>query len=117
MVTSIHYINEQGSECMINDKDKQEEQRQSTNAEREELQQATRRFIRSVFRSGVSVALLPVNRLPKKPQQHFYTAGREFTQGFATLLHELASGLEEMAKDTNTSTNLGENPPTKGELE
>lgn len=102
---------------MIKDKDKQEGQRRSMDAEREELQQATRRFIRSVFRTGVSLAILPVKRLPRKPQQHFYTAGREFTHGLATLVHELAYGLEEFAKDTNTSTNFGENPPTNGELE
>jgi hypothetical protein len=86
-------------------------------AEREELQQATRRFMRSVFRTGVSLALLPVKRLPRKPQQHFSTAGREFTHGLATLVHELAHGLEELAKDTSTSTNLGETPPTNEELE
>jgi hypothetical protein len=115
MITSIHYNNEQESKNMINDKDRQEGRRGSMDAEREELQQATRRFLRSVFRTGVSVALLPVKRLPKKPQQHFYTAGREFTHGLATLVHELANGLEGLAKDTNTSTNFGENPP--GELE
>src|SRR5260370_34086224 len=115
MIRSIHYNNEQESKHMINDKDRQEGQRRSMDAEREDLQQATRRFIRSVFRTGVSLALLPVNRLPRKPQQHFYTAGREFTHGLATLVHELANGLEELAKDTNTSTNFGENPP--GELE
>ena len=102
---------------MINDKDKPEGQRRSMDAERKELQQTTRRFIRSVFRTGVSLALLPVKRLPRTPRQHFYTAGREFTHGLATLVHELASGLEEMARDTKTSTNLGENPPTNGELE
>jgi hypothetical protein len=102
---------------MINDKDKQEGQRRNMDAEREELQQTTRRFIRSVFRTGVSLAFLPVNRLPRKPQQHFHNAGREFTHGLATLVHELANGLEEMAKETNTTTNSGENPPTNGELE
>jgi hypothetical protein len=102
---------------MINDKDKQEGQRRSMDAEREELRQTNRRFIRSVFRTGVSLALLPVKRLPRKPQQHFYTAGREFTHGLATLVHELANGLEELAKDTNTTTNFGENPPANGELE
>jgi len=117
MITSIHYNNERESKHMINDKDKQEGQRRSMDAEREELQQATRRFIRSAFRTGVSLALLPVKRLPRKPQQHFYTAGREFTHGLAALVHELANDLEELAKDANTSTNFGENPPTNGELE
>ena len=66
---------------MINGKDEQEGHRRSMDAEREELQQATQRFIRSMFRTGVSVALLPVNRLPPKPRQHFHAAGREFTHG------------------------------------
>ncbi len=100
---------------MINDSGSQEGQRRSMDAERKELQQATRRFIRSVFRTGVSLALLPVKRLPQKPQQHFYTAGREFTHGLATLVHELANGLEEVVKDTNTSTSFGEIPPSNGE--
>jgi hypothetical protein len=100
---------------MINDKDKQEVQKRSMNAERKELQEAMRCFIRSVFRTGVSLALLPVNRLPRKPQQHFHAAGREFAHGWATLIHGFADGIEEMAKDTNPSTTLGESPHTDGE--
>jgi len=82
-------------------------------AERKELQQATRHFITHVFRTGVSLALLPVNRLPKKPQQHFYAAGREFTHGLASLVHGLVDGIEEMAKDTKPSTTLGVGPYTR----
>jgi hypothetical protein len=100
---------------MINGIYRQEWHKRSMDAEREELQQATRHFIRSVFRTGMSLALLPVKSLPQKPQQHFYTAGREFTHGLATLVHELANGLEEAVKDTNTSTNFGEIPPSNGE--
>jgi hypothetical protein len=100
---------------MINGRDKQEGYRRSMDAERKELQQATRRFITSVFRTGVSLALLPVNRLPRKPQQHFHAAGREFTHGLATLVHGLADGIEEMAKDSNPSTTLGDGPHTDGE--
>lgn len=100
---------------MINGREKQEGPRRTMDAEREELQQATKRFIRSVFRTGVSLAFLPVNRLPLKPQQHFHAAGREFTRGLATLVHELADGIEEMAKETNPSTPLGEGPPPDGE--
>lgn len=85
--------------------------------EREELQQATQRFIRSMFRAGVSLALLPINRLPPRPRQHFHTAGREFTRGLAKLVHEFGDGLEEMAKDVNVSTNLEEDPQTDRELE
>jgi hypothetical protein len=102
---------------MINGKNKQEGHSRSMNTEREELQQATQRFIRSMFRTGVSLALLPVNRLPRKPQQHFRAAGREFTRGWATLVRELADGLEEMAKDANTSTDLRESSDTNEELE
>jgi hypothetical protein len=87
------------------------------NHEREELQQATQRFIRSMFRTGVSLALLPVNRLPRKPQQHFRAAGREFTRGWATLVREFADGLEEMAKDANPSTDLRETSDTNEERE
>jgi hypothetical protein len=102
---------------MINGKDKQEGHRRSMDAERKELQQATRHFIRGMFRTGVSVALLPVNRLPRKPQQHFQASGREFTRGLASLARELADGLEEMAKDANSSTTSGEGPHTHGESE
>ena len=102
---------------MINDKDKQERQRRSMDAEREELRRTNRRFIRSVFRTGVNLALLPVKRLPRTPRQHFYTAGREFTHGWVTLVRELADGLEEMVKDANTSTPFGENPPTHGDVQ
>ncbi len=85
--------------------------------EREELQQATQRFIRSIFRTGIRLALLPVTRLPREPRQHFQATGREFTHGLATLVRTVSDHLEEMAKDVNTSTNGGESPDTDGELE
>ena len=110
-------MNEQGDQHMINDKNQQEGQRRSMDAERKELQQATRHFIRSVFRTGMSFALLPITSLPPKPQQHFQTAGREFTHGLVTLVHELANSLEEMAKDANASTPFGETPPTHGDVQ
>ena|SRR5947209_1985017 len=100
---------------MINDKDKQEEHRRSMHVEREELQQAAKCLIRSMFRTGVSLAFVPVNRLPPKPQQHFRAAGREFAHGLATLIYGLAEGIEERAKDTGTSTNYAEG--ADGELE
>ncbi len=89
---------------MINTKDKQKEQRQTVQAEREELQQATRHFIRSLVRTGGSVALLPVARLPREPRQHFLAAGREFTRGWAALVREWAFGIEEVARETGTPT-------------
>ena len=102
---------------MINSKDKQEGQRRRMDHEYEELQQATQLFMRSMFRTGVRLALLPVNLLPQKPQQHFQAAGREFTHGLATLVHELADGVEEMANDAHTSTHSGESPDTNEKLE
>ena len=76
---------------MIYTKDKQEGQRRAMQAEREELQQAMRRFLRSLARTGGSVALLPVTRLPREPRQHFLAAGREFTKLDGLLWY--ASGL------------------------
>ena len=92
---------------MIHTKDKQEEQKRTMQAEREELQQATRRFIRSLVRTGGSIALLPVTRLPREPRQHFLTAGREFTRGWAALVHEFADGIEGLARATGTPTHDG----------
>jgi hypothetical protein len=102
---------------MIHDQHKQQENRRSMNAEREDLQQAARHFMRSMFRTGVSFALLPVKRLPHKPQQHFHAAGREFTHGVATLVHELANGIEGMAKDASTTTPFEEGPQSDGKLD
>jgi len=102
---------------MIDTKDKQAGRRPAMQAEREELQQATRRFIRSLARTGGSVALLPVTRLPREPRQHFLAAGREFTRGWATLLQEFAHGIEEIAKDVGTSTHRGEDALDPGKQE
>lgn len=102
---------------MIHEKDKQERQGQTLHGERVELQQATRHFIHSLFRTGVNVVLLPVTRLPGEPRQHFQTAGREFTRGWATLLREFANGIEEMAKDASTLTHHGKGAHPPGEAE
>jgi hypothetical protein len=102
---------------MIHDQHKQQKNRRSMDAEREDLQQAARRFMRSMFRTGVSFALLPVSRLPQKPQQHFQAAGREFIHGVATLVHELANGIEGMAKDASTTTPFEEGPQSDGKLD
>src|SRR5438552_9656821 len=104
MITTIHSIHEQGGKHMINGREKQEGPGRNMDAEREELQQATKRFIRSVFRTGVSVAFLPINSIPRKPQQHFYAAGREFTHVLTTLIHELVARILLMAKETNPVT-------------
>ena len=102
---------------MIKDKDKQERYTRTMRAERVELRQATRRFIRSLFRTGVSVALLPINGLPREPQHHFRAAGHEFTRGWAALVREFADGIEEIAKETSTPTHYGEDAPPTGEAE
>jgi hypothetical protein len=102
---------------MIHEKDKQERQRRTLHAEREELQQATRRFIRTLFRSGINVALLPISRLPREPRQHFQTAGREFTRGWAALVREFADGIGEMAKETSTLTHHGKGAHPPGEAQ
>lgn len=93
---------------MIKGKYKQEGYRRSMRNEREEIQQATQHLFRSMLHAGIHLALLPVNTLPRKPQQHFQAARREFTSGLAALVHELADGLEEMAHDANISTKVGE---------
>jgi hypothetical protein len=102
---------------MIHEKDKQERQRRPLHAEREELQQATRRFIRSLFRTGVNVALLPVTRLPREPRRHFQAARREFTSGLATLVREFAHGIKGMTKDASAPTHHGAEAHTPGEAE
>ena len=99
---------------MISEKDKQEGQRRAMQAEREELQQASRRFMRSLARTGGSVALLPVTRLPREPRQHFLAAGREFTRGWAALVREIADGIEGLAKETSTPTHEGEDAHATG---
>jgi hypothetical protein len=100
---------------MMHDQHKQQEYRRSMNAEREDLQQAAQCFLRSMFRTGISFALLPVKRLPHKSQQHFHTAGREFTQGVATLVHELANGIEGLAKGASTTPTFEDGPHSDGE--
>ncbi len=93
---------------MVDSKKKQGEQEPETSetsarselhAERDELAQATEQFVRSLFRAGVELALLPVNMLPPEPRQHFKAAGREFTRGLATLVHELADDFEKVVEE------------------
>lgn len=92
---------------MIDTKDKQKSQRQTIQAEREGLQQATQRFIVSLVRTGGSIALLPVTRLPHEPRQHFLAAGREFTNGWAFVVREFADYIEGLSKVNGTSTHDG----------
>jgi hypothetical protein len=101
---------------MLNDQNR-ERHRRSMDAERQELQQATQHFIRSMFRTSVSLALVPVTRLPQKSQQHFQAAGREFTRGLATLVHGFAENLEEIAQDASRATEFEEGLHTDEEPE
>jgi hypothetical protein len=94
---------------MAETKKKQEEQAQASEtpsteapdnkAERDELLEASQQFFRSLFRAGVHLALAPVNMLPPEPREHFKAAGREFTRGLATLVHELADDFEKIVEE------------------
>ena len=86
---------------MIEDQDKQEGRRHGIHAEREELQQATQHFLRSMFRFGVSLAFSSVNRLPRGPQRRLQAAGGEMTRNLATFMHTLAEDLQEITQNTN----------------
>lgn len=105
---------------MADNKKKQAEQEPETpetsaasklNAERDELAQATQQFVRSLFRAGVELALLPVNMLPPEPRQHFKAAGRELTRGLATLAHELADDFEKVVEETEKTVEEAREEP------
>jgi hypothetical protein len=63
-------------------------------SDRDELKEASEQFFRTLFRTGVHLAMAPVYMLPEEPRDHFITAGREITRGLATLAHELADDFE-----------------------
>ena len=63
-------------------------------SDRDELKEASQQFFRTLFQSGVHLAMAPVYFLPEEPREHFITAGREITRGLATLAHELANDFE-----------------------
>ncbi len=83
---------------MIHENDKREGKAHTLDEEREENWRAGQHFSRSLFQAGVGLALLPISVLPPEPQEHFKVAGREFAHGLAKLVHQLADGLDEMAK-------------------
>ncbi len=83
---------------MIHENKKREGKAQTMDEEREENWRAGQHFSRSLFRAGVGLALLPISVLPPEPQEHFKVAGREFAQGLAKLVHQLADGLDEIAE-------------------
>ncbi len=98
--------------------DKQEEQRLHGQLEHEELEVATRHFVHSLLKSGKSVTLLPVTRIPAKPRKHFMSAGREFTRGWAALVREFADAIDRMAEGSGVATRSGEDAhgPTHGHM-
>jgi hypothetical protein len=102
---------------MIHENNKQERQRRAGPAEREELRQTTQLFIGRLFRTGVNVAFLPITSLPQESQDHFLAASREFTRGWAALLHEFAHTIEEMNKAGSTPTRYREDARPSGEAE
>ena len=65
----------------------------------DELRESSQLFFRSLFRTGVQVAMTPVSMLPQEPRQHFLSAGREFSRGLATLAHELSNVFDRMAEE------------------
>lgn len=87
---------------MVDTTKKQAEQAQATEtpgtetpapdqkSDRDEFNEASRQFLRTLFRTGIQLAIMPVFMLPEEPREHFVNAGREFTRGLATLAHELA---------------------------
>jgi hypothetical protein len=65
----------------------------------DDLRESSQQFIRSLWRTGVQVAMTPVSMLPQEPRQHFLSAGREFTRGLATLAHELSNVFDRMVEE------------------
>ena len=69
-------------------------QSQTIATERVESQTDARQLIRSLLRLGTSVAAIPLDLLPQSSRSHIQEAGRESIRGIATLIRELADGLE-----------------------
>lgn len=65
----------------------------------DDLRESSQQFFRSLWRTGVQVAMTPVTMLPQEPRQHFLSAGREFTRGLATLAHELSNVFDRMVEE------------------
>jgi hypothetical protein len=93
---------------MQDTQDKLEEQKLRGQLEREELKEATRRFFRSLVRTGKSAPLTPITRIPQKPRQHFLAAGAEFTRGWAALIREVADGIDRFAAGSSVPTRAAE---------
>ncbi len=72
-------------------------------SDRDELIEASQQFFRTLFRTGVHMAMTPVTMLPEEPREHFVTAGREFTRGLAALAQEFAGVFDKMAQEVRES--------------
>jgi hypothetical protein len=59
----------------------------------------TRHFKQSLYQAGVGLALIPVSLLPQRAQQHFKSAGHEFTRGVAKIVRSFAEELDEIGKE------------------
>lgn len=112
---SRHERNEQEGKYMIEDRNKQEGRRRGLAAEREELQQATQHFVRSMFRFGVSLTFSSVNRLPRGPQRRLQAVGSEITRNLAAFMHTLAEDLQEVTQNTSPSPTRGADPHGESE--
>jgi hypothetical protein len=69
---------------------------------RDELNEASQHFLRTLFRVGVHLALTPVALLPEEPQEHFVSAAREFTRGLTTLARELVDNVDKIVEEVET---------------
>jgi hypothetical protein len=84
---------------MTLDNPRNEVQVRNVRVEGEDLQESAQQFLGSLFRAGTSLALLPINVLPRETRTHIQNAGRELTLGVASLTKELAKTLENIAED------------------
>jgi len=77
-------------------------------SDRDELKDASQHFLRTLLRAGVHLAMAPASLLPEEPREHFASAGREFTRGLATLVHELADNFEKIIEEVNMAVKRDE---------
>ncbi|HEX6555014.1 MAG TPA: hypothetical protein VF026_19760 [Ktedonobacteraceae bacterium] len=99
---------------MAENKAKQEGQAQTSEtpiykSDLDELREASQYFIRSLFRTGVHLAMAPMYILPEEPREHFMTAGNEITRGLSSLAHELADNFDRIVDEMREEVEV-ENP-------
>lgn len=70
----------------------------------ERLEISLRRLGSSLLKTGVDVALLPVNLLPDESRDHFLAAGREAALGGAALLKAVSQALEKGSEQISSRT-------------